>query len=95
VSTPKHPGPPAWLITGGSLVGLGAGLAAGVAANRGAAPALLALLPTMEVIGTLWTNALLMVILPLVVSLLIGAVASLGRHPRSCQGSLVLPLPRH
>lgn len=69
-----------WWITGGSLAGLAAGLGAGLLAHGERVPGLAALVPAMEVVGTLWTNALLMVILPLVVSLLVGAIASLGEH---------------
>ena len=76
--TTAAPPLPTWLVTGGSLVGLALGLGGGLLAHDRRVPGLAALLPSMEVVGTLWTNALLMVILPLIVSHLIVAVAGLG-----------------
>ena len=51
-----------------ALVGLAAGLAAGLAIAVSGRPALAAVGPAADAIGTLWINAILMTILPLVVS---------------------------
>jgi proton glutamate symport protein len=56
-------------------VGLLTGLAAGAAINVSAQPPLLAAGAAMEVVGTLWINAILMTILPLVVAKLVVSVA--------------------
>jgi Na+/H+-dicarboxylate symporter len=58
-----------------AIVGLLAGLAAGAALAASAQPALLAAGGAVEVAGTLWINAILMTILPLVVSKLVVSVA--------------------
>ena len=58
-----------------AIVGLLTGLAAGAAINVSAQPALLAAGAAMEVVGTLWINAILMTILPLVVAKLVVSVA--------------------
>lgn len=60
------------------LVGLVAGLAIGIAISVSGAPGLLAIVPWIEPIGTLWVNAIRMTVIPLVVSLLIVGVASAG-----------------
>lgn len=58
------------------LVALLLGLAAGVAAWWTRHPALLAVVPIVEPVGTLWVNAIRMTVIPLVVSLLISGIAS-------------------
>jgi Na+/H+-dicarboxylate symporter len=58
-----------------AIVGLLTGLAAGAAINVSAQPALVAAGAAMEVVGTLWINAILMTILPLVVAKLVVSVA--------------------
>jgi len=71
-----------------ALIGLVVGLAAGAAISAAAHPMLLAIGATVEVFGTLWINAILMTILPLVVSKLIVSIAgqddakSVGRAGR-------------
>jgi proton glutamate symport protein len=67
------------------LLGLGAGLTAGVAVAASGAPALLTTVAWVEPLGTIWINALRMTIIPLVVAgLVVGAASahdakSLGR----------------
>jgi len=58
-----------------ALIGLAAGLASGAAVATSAHPALLAIGSAVEVFGTLWINAILMTILPLVVSKLVVSIA--------------------
>jgi len=58
-----------------ALIGLVVGLAAGAAIAAAGQPALLAMGSVVEVFGTLWINAILMTILPLVVSKLIVSIA--------------------
>ena len=58
-----------------ALIGLVIGLAAGAAIAAAAQPTLLAIGSAVEVFGTLWINAILMTILPLVVSKLIVSIA--------------------
>ncbi|MBI4537924.1 MAG: dicarboxylate/amino acid:cation symporter [Gemmatimonadetes bacterium] len=58
------------------LVGLAAGLAAGVAIAASGQSALTAIVPVIEPLGTLWVNAIRMTVIPLVVSLLIVGIAS-------------------
>jgi Na+/H+-dicarboxylate symporter len=60
------------------IVGLALGLAAGAAISRSGRPALLDLGAGVEVVGTLWINAILMTILPLVVSKLFVSIAGQG-----------------
>jgi Na+/H+-dicarboxylate symporter len=59
-----------------SLCGLAAGLLAGIAAHETQSGFLLAAVAVFEPIGTLWTNALRMIVVPLIVSNLIVAVVS-------------------
>lgn len=66
------------LLTFGSLGGLAAGLTAGVLAWHTRHPLLLAGASALEPVGTLWVNALRMIVLPLIVSHLFVAVASLS-----------------
>ncbi len=77
-----HRVPTRWL-TAGSLAGLAAGLAAGIAANRSGGPLAMASARAFELVGMLWTNALQMVVYPLIVSLLIVAVGSIGPTRRA------------
>src|SRR5438093_1158330 len=65
-------------ITRWALGALLAGLVAGAALGRAEWSGLEALLRVLEPVGTLWVNAVRMTIIPLVVSLLIVAVASSG-----------------
>jgi Na+/H+-dicarboxylate symporter len=58
-----------------ALLGLAAGLAIGVAAAASAHPTALAIGSAVELVGSLWINAILMTIVPLVVSKLIVSVA--------------------
>jgi Na+/H+-dicarboxylate symporter len=58
-----------------ALVGLVAGLAAGMAIAAAGRPALAMVGSAADVIGTLWINAILMTILPLVVSKLVVSIA--------------------
>jgi Na+/H+-dicarboxylate symporter len=58
-----------------ALIGLVIGLAAGAAIAAAAQPMLLAIGAAVEVFGTPWINAILMCILPLVVSKLIVSIA--------------------
>ena len=58
------------------LVALGVGLAGGAAIAASGNPTLLRAADTVAPIGTLWVNAIRMTVIPLVVSLLVTAVAS-------------------
>ena len=58
-----------------ALIGLAAGLAAGSAMAASGRPGLLTLGSAIEVVGTLWINAILMTIIPLVVSKIIVSIA--------------------
>ena len=58
-----------------ALIGLVAGLAAGAAITAAARPALITAGSAVEVVGQLWINAILMTIVPLVVSKLIVSIA--------------------
>ncbi len=57
------------------LLGLGLGLAGGIAVSLSESELLLALPGWVEPIGTLWVNAIRMTVIPLVVALLIVAIA--------------------
>jgi Na+/H+-dicarboxylate symporter len=80
-----------------AVIGLAAGLAAGAGFAATGQPTLLAIGSAVEVIGTLWINAILMTILPLVVSKLIVSIAgnddrrAIGRAGRRA-GALVIGL---
>ena len=65
-------------VTIGSLAGLTGGFAAGFLAYKTQSTALLALTAFLEPLGTAWTSALLMVVLPLVVTHLLVAIGSFG-----------------
>src|SRR5882724_4429289 len=58
------------------LLGLGVGLGAGIAIAASQNPSLLSAADAIAPIGTLWVNAIRMTVIPLVVSLVITAVAS-------------------
>jgi Na+/H+-dicarboxylate symporter len=60
----------------GTLAGLFLGLASGIAINLSGSEALAGLGAVVEPIGTLWVNALRMCVIPLVIPLLIGGIAS-------------------
>ncbi|MEX2284772.1 MAG: dicarboxylate/amino acid:cation symporter [Gemmatimonadota bacterium] len=59
------------------LIGLAAGMALGIAISLSASPALRSIPIYLEPIGTLWVNALRMIVLPLVVSAILIGVTSL------------------
>lgn len=63
-------------LTIASLCGLAAGLLAGIATHETHSGFLLGAVAVFEPIGTLWTNALRMIVVPLIVSNLIVAVVS-------------------
>ena len=58
-----------------ALIGLAAGLAVGAAITASGRPGLLTFGSAIEVVGTLWINAILMTIIPLVVSKIIVSIA--------------------
>jgi proton glutamate symport protein len=60
-----------------AVIGLVAGLAAGAAIARIGHPMLLSAGAAVEVVGTLWINAILMTILPLIVAKLVVSIAGL------------------
>ncbi len=64
------------------LLALVAGLALGVAASAVHVAAISRAIPAIEVVGTLWINAIRMTVIPLVVALTIGAVASASGEAR-------------
>src|SRR5258705_10881625 len=66
-------------VTWFALVALVAGLLAGAALSSSRVPGLERLVAILEPIGTLWVNAVRMTIVPLVVSMLVVAVASSDR----------------
>ena len=70
--------PAARWITLGSLAGLVAGLAAGVGVHATRNHAFIDLASNVGVLGTLWTNALRMLVVPLVVSNLVIAIAAMS-----------------
>jgi Na+/H+-dicarboxylate symporter len=61
-----------------AVLGLAAGLAIGAGLAATAQPGLAAIGPALDVVGTLWINAILMTILPLVVSKLVVSIAGHG-----------------
>jgi len=61
-----------------AVIGLVAGLAAGAGCAASGQPALLAIGAAIDVGGTLWINAILMTILPLVVSKIVVSIAGSG-----------------
>lgn len=63
-------------MTARVFTGLALGLALGLAGAATRHPALLALSPIVEPVGTLWLNGLQMTVVPLVVSLLVTGVAA-------------------
>lgn len=67
-----------------ALVGLLAGLPAGAVLAASAQPAMLALGSAIEVVGTLWINAILMTIIPLVVAKVVVSIA--GAEDRTFVG---------
>jgi Na+/H+-dicarboxylate symporter len=60
------------------LLSLAAGLAIGMALTAAGSPALSWALPIADVVGTLWTNAIRMTVIPLVAALTVASVASTG-----------------
>ncbi len=65
------------VLTAGALGGLAAGLALGLAAHASGGPFLASFASFVEPLGTLWTNALRMTVVPLVVSNLIVGIAAI------------------
>ena len=65
------------VLTAGALVGLAAGLALGLAAHATRGSFLASFVSFVEPLGTLWTNALRMTLVPLVVSNLIVGIAAI------------------
>lgn len=63
-------------LTSRVLLGLAAGLAAGIAVSAWPSPTLLSLVAAVKPIGTLWINAIRMTVVPLVVASLVVGVAS-------------------
>lgn len=66
-------------LTSRVLLALAVGLAAGTLVSLAESPALFALASVVEPIGILWVNALEMTVIPLVVSLLVVGIASVGQ----------------
>jgi Na+/H+-dicarboxylate symporter len=60
------------------LLALAAGLGVGMALTAAGSPALSWALPIADVVGTLWTNAIRMTVIPLVAALTVASVASTG-----------------
>ena len=60
------------------LLALTLGLATGMALTWGSADALARIVPIADVLGTLWTNAIRMTVIPLVATLTVASVASTG-----------------
>ena len=84
------------------LLALGAGLGLGTAASLAGDPRLSRFATAFESVGTLWVNAILMTVLPLVVSGLVvaivsasrtGLVGSLGDGPSASSSSSSLRRP--
>jgi proton glutamate symport protein len=69
----KRPG-----LTAQVLIALGVGLLAGAAIAASGNPSLAAIPGYLEPIGTMWVNALRMVVIPLVVSAIVVGVSSVG-----------------
>jgi Na+/H+-dicarboxylate symporter len=65
-------------VTRRVVAGLLVGVLAGLAIKASGSPALLAIASWIEPLGTLWVNAILMTVIPLVVSTLVAAVGSSG-----------------
>src|SRR3990170_3072657 len=65
-------------LTARVLVGLSAGLALGALVAASGSPSLLSAVGAVQPIGELWVNAIRMTVLPLVVAMLIGGIASVS-----------------
>src|SRR5256885_13970645 len=83
-------------------IGLGAGLALGLAAAWSQQPALLTVARGLRPLGSLFLNLLWMVVIPLVVTALFAGVAGLGSGRRGGRpgvrklgGFFATPLPAH
>jgi Na+/H+-dicarboxylate symporter len=75
------------------LIGLGLGLIGGIAYSLVALPSLSFLLGFIEPIGTLWVNAIRMTVIPLLMSLLVTAIAGQGSSGEvACLGSKTISL---
>ncbi len=79
-------------VTVGALVGLATGLAAGIGIHASRSAELVQLATSLGVLGTLWTNALRMLVLPLVISNLVIGIAMIqdGRSVGRLGGLAVL-----
>jgi proton glutamate symport protein len=76
-----------------ALLALVFGLALGVAGAAAHVAAISAAVPAIEVVGTLWINAIRMTVIPLVVALTIGSVASASGTARVGRiGALAVPV---
>ena len=73
-------------LTARVLTGLVLGLAAGIAISLSPGEALTSIPSLVEPVGTLWVNAIRMTVVPLIISLLITAVA--GDHERGLVATL-------
>jgi Na+/H+-dicarboxylate symporter len=75
------------------LIGLGLGLIGGIAYSLVALPSLSFLPGFIEPIGTLWVNAIRMTVIPLLMSLLVTAIAGQGSSGEvACLGSKTISL---
>lgn len=71
----RHPG----ALTIAAVAALGLGLVLGIAAHETQDPTLMGLATVLEPVGRVWTNALQMIVLPLIVSQLVVALAAPGQ----------------
>jgi len=76
VTKPDAGGTPSLTIL--TLVSLGAAFSAGAALRHAPGSEAWSVLPFVEALGTLWTNALQMTVIPLVVSTIIAGIASVS-----------------
>ncbi|MFI5181291.1 MAG: dicarboxylate/amino acid:cation symporter [Thermoanaerobaculia bacterium] len=76
MTKPDSGGTPSWTIL--TLVSLGAALLAGALLRNNPGSPAFSILPFVEALGTLWTNALQMTVIPLVVSTIIAGIASVA-----------------
>src|SRR5687768_13620949 len=65
-------------LTARVLIGLVAGLLLGAIVSASGNPALLSAVSGLQPVGELWVNAIRMTVLPLVVAMLVGGIASIS-----------------